>query len=1357
MRRTTIFALAVLLLAATAGLTSSGTLLALSQHEVPGRAQRTLTFRERVSYQRAIEEVYWHHRIWPKERPDPKPSLDAVISQAQLEKKVKSYLRNSEALEDYWQRPNTAEQLQAEIDRMAQNTRQPEVLEELFEALGNDAFVIAECLARPVLAERLLAHPAVERVKQQSRTFDPTVAASANYTLPRISDPSGACIGDTWTPTNLTGAPDARVSHTAVWTGSEMIVWGGYGCDGNCFLNTGGRYNPSTDSWTATSTSNAPEGRVYHTAVWTGSEMIVWGGEDVSGFPASGGKYNPVTDSWTATSTTGAPSGRFFHTAVWTGSEMIVWGGGNGVALNTGGRYNTSTNSWTATSIANAPSARSAHTAVWTGSQMIVWGGSDPNGASNTGGRYNPSTNSWTATSTANAPEGREFFTAVWTGSEMLIWGGERANTVPLNTGGRYNPSTNSWTATSTGNAPDARSSHTAVWTGSNMIVWGGFGANGLNTGGRYYADIDLWVATSITNAPSSRFSHTAVWTGSEMIVWGGGGGLNTGGRYCVPSGIPSPTPAPTPCPGGYAVCNTNDSGPGSLRQAILNASPGDTINFAPSVTTVNLTSGEELVIDKNLTITGPGANRLTVQRSTYAARIFNISPGVTVSISGITISNGFAQDGPGGGGILNAGVLTLTDCTISHNFTGNDFGGILGGGGVMNDNGTMIITDSTISNNQESEGQGGGGVLNDNGTMTITGCTISNNSARRSGLDSFTSHGGGIWNDSGSLIITNSTISGNTCSAYNGDPLFPAATTALGGGVDTSGSMTLTNCTISGNSAVAGGVSNFDTGYGGGISNGGDLQIRSSTIAHNSASGDRAFGGGIYGATRTGSSIIALNSAAVGPDLTGAGGLQSTGYNIIGNNADAGINSQPTDQIGTPGAPINPLLRPLADYGGPTLTHALQPGSPAINRGDPAAPPRDQRGYSRLGVPDVGAFEFNGIPPAPVVTTNNATNVASFSATLNGSLNPRESTTTVYFQYGLTTSYGSNTPMQTRTGNTVHAINANISGLSASTTYHFRIVAHNAGGIAYGSDRTFTTLSATGPPVVITNLASYIASFSARLNGSVDPHGLTTTVYFQYGTTTSYGLTSAIQSKTGNTYQNVSANIGGLTANTTYHFRIVATNSSGTRYGSDRIFTTVSATGPPVVITNPASYIASFSARLNGSVDPHGLTTTVYFQYGTTTSYGLTTAIQSKTGNTYQNVAATIGGLTASTTYHFRIVATNSSGTRYGSDRTFTTLSATGPPVAITKPATNVASPSATLNGSVDPHGLTTTVHFQYGTTTSYGHTTANQTKTGNTYQNVAANISGLTASTTYHFRIVTTNTAGTRYGGDRTFRTTP
>ena len=192
-----------------------------------------------------------------------------------------------------------------------------------------------------------------------------------------------------------------------------------------------------------------------------------------------------------------------------------------------------------------------------------------------------------------------------------------------------------------------------------------------------------------------------------------------------------------------------------------------------------------------------------------------------------------------------------------------------------------------------------------------------------------------------------------------------------------------------------------------------------------------------------------------------------------------------------------------------------------------------------------------------------------------------------------------------------------------------------------------------------------------------------------------------------------------------------------------------------PVVTTKPATYVASFSTTLNGSVDPQGLTTTVYFQYGTTTSYGLTTAIQSRHGNTNQNVAANISSLTANTIYHFRIVATNSAGTRYGSDRTFTTLSATGPPVVTTKPATNVAAFSATLHGSLNPHGLTTTVYFQYGTTTSYGHTTPMHSQTGNMYRNIATNINGLSRHTAYHFRIVATNSGGTRFGGDRAFTT--
>src|SRR5947209_5762444 len=135
----------------------SGTLFAFFHPETRSKASpRTLTFAERITYQRAIEDVYWRHRIWPKARPDPKPSLYAAMPQAQSEKKVEDYLRDSQALEAYWQKPMAPEQLQAEMERMAWNTKQPEVLRELFEALRNDPFVIAECLARPVLTERLV-------------------------------------------------------------------------------------------------------------------------------------------------------------------------------------------------------------------------------------------------------------------------------------------------------------------------------------------------------------------------------------------------------------------------------------------------------------------------------------------------------------------------------------------------------------------------------------------------------------------------------------------------------------------------------------------------------------------------------------------------------------------------------------------------------------------------------------------------------------------------------------------------------------------------------------------------------------------------------------------------------------------------------------------------------------------------------------------------------------------------------------------------------------------------------------------------------------------------------------------------
>src|SRR5207247_5829278 len=145
---------------------------------------------------------------------------------------------------------------------------------------------------------------------------------SANYTFPLIASPPNARTDDSWTATSTTSAPSGRFLHTAVWTGSEMIVWGGE--DDISHFNTGGRYNPSTDSWTATSATNAPDGRAYHTAVWTGSQMIVWGGspDDGQTLLNTGGRYCAQTppctdDTWIATSTTSAHPTRYLHTAHW--------------------------------------------------------------------------------------------------------------------------------------------------------------------------------------------------------------------------------------------------------------------------------------------------------------------------------------------------------------------------------------------------------------------------------------------------------------------------------------------------------------------------------------------------------------------------------------------------------------------------------------------------------------------------------------------------------------------------------------------------------------------------------------------------------------------------------------------------------------------------------------------------------------------------------------------------------------------------------------------------------------------------------------------------------------------------------
>lgn len=358
---------------------------------------------------------------------------------------------------------------------------------------------------------------------------------------------------DAWqATTNDANTPSGRDGHTSVWTGTEMIVWGGSLVTGVTATDTGARYLPASGStpgvWTPTATTDAPSARSGHTAIWTGNEMIVWGGDVVGvGSTDSGARYtlgNGVgMDSWTATTATGAPSPRTNHTAAWTGSQMIIWGGltqSLGRARD-GGRYTpgASGGSWNTMATVQAPSAREGHTAIWTGTEMIVWGGIDVLGsATATGARYNPTTDTWLPISTVGAPAGRFDHAAIWTGTEMIVWGGTDGASISNigSTGGRYDPATNTWSTMTTTGAPAPRVGHTIVWTGLEMIVWGGQVISGAtNTGGRYRPSRNTWKPMSTaTGVPSERTDHTAVWTGTNVIVWGGSNGttMGDGGQY---------------------------------------------------------------------------------------------------------------------------------------------------------------------------------------------------------------------------------------------------------------------------------------------------------------------------------------------------------------------------------------------------------------------------------------------------------------------------------------------------------------------------------------------------------------------------------------------------------------------------------------------------------------------------------------------------------------------------------------------------------------------------------------------------------------------------------------------------------
>jgi CSLREA domain-containing protein len=385
----------------------------------------------------------------------------------------------------------------------------------------------------------------------------------------------------------------------------------------------------------------------------------------------------------------------------------------------------------------------------------------------------------------------------------------------------------------------------------------------------------------------------------------------------------------------GDRLC-ADAAGKCTLRAAIQEANASVactplTINFSlPLPNTINLATALPALDHPNLTITGPGASQLTVRRSTAGGtpdfRVLAINSGKTVAVAGLTLTNGRVAGN--GGGIFNVGTLNLTDCIV----TGNTVVGASQFGGGIASQGSLTLTRCTVSNNAGESGAGlyvGVGGL----TLVMNDCTVSGNTG---------AFGGGLNLQDSTATLTNCTFSGNTATA-NGGGILNVFVSGTGMNL-----LTLTNCTLTGNTSPNGaGLRTESTSATATVTS----QLKNTLVAANNG---QNFSTG--GATAT---------------------LTSQGNNLDSDGTSGFTNGAGGDLVGTSGSPLNALLAPLGNYGGPTQTHALLPGSPAINAGTAAgAPTMDQRGNARVGVTDIGAVEAQAFTLALISGNNQSTTV---------------------------------------------------------------------------------------------------------------------------------------------------------------------------------------------------------------------------------------------------------------------------------------------------------------------------------------------------------------------------------------------
>ncbi len=313
----------------------------------------------------------------------------------------------------------------------------------------------------------------------------------------------------------LPAAPvPADATYVGVWTGTDLLVYSSYNPVGE--EDVLAVYNPASNTWQKLASSP------YTPVMREGGERVVWTGREMLAFGVVDGAYNPATKQWHSIAA-GAPAGA--SATVWTGSQVLMWGGGCCADFhNNGAAYNPKTNAWTP--IPAAPLAKRAAPGVWTGKELIVVGGNGDEKTFADAAAYNPVTKQWRKLPSLPAP--RTEASVTWTGTEVLVVGGMNmggSTSTVFADGCAYNPTTNRWRDLPSSGVP--RTEHVAVWTGSQLLVWGGYTKlNGVEVtvpshGMAYDPATNRWSAMPASPL-KGRAGPVALWTGTEMLVFGG-------------------------------------------------------------------------------------------------------------------------------------------------------------------------------------------------------------------------------------------------------------------------------------------------------------------------------------------------------------------------------------------------------------------------------------------------------------------------------------------------------------------------------------------------------------------------------------------------------------------------------------------------------------------------------------------------------------------------------------------------------------------------------------------------------------------------------------------------------------------